>query len=272
MQFGKFKIRLHNFGNFKLDGGSMFGAVPKTIWSKIYPCDDKNRITMASNSLIIESGDKKILIDDGVGSKCSEKFKEIYGIESYNALKNPELITDIIFTHLHFDHCGGVSYFDKEELKATYPNATIHIQEENLKLAQNPSQREKASYLKENVEIVSKSKLNTLNGDSKLFDYIEVFQSNGHTKGLQWIKITTENKVIVFPSDLLPTSRHIPLVYHLGFDMNVKDLLIEKGNFLQKASKENWLVVFQHDPNIHAGYIIQDNSGKYMLKDKLILR
>ena len=265
INIGKFKISIHNFGNFKLDGGSMFGAVPKNIWEKIYTPDYQNRITLATNCLIVEFDKRKILIDDGLGTKFLPKYQEIFGIEKYFPLPNPETITDIIFTHLHFDHCGGISYFDGDILRPTYKNAIIHIQKDNLDLAKNPNEREKASYLKENVDIIVQSKLNIINGAAEIYKGIKVYQSNGHTKGLQWIKIEDNDQVLCFPSDLVPTSRHIPLTYHLGYDMNVEALLQEKKDFLENASKYNWQIVFQHDPDVRTGYIVKDHN-KFILK------
>ena len=241
------KVSVHNFGNFRLDGGSMFGAVPKKLWSRLLVPDNDNCIKLATNSLVVEMDDKLILIDVGLGTKWDEKYTKIYDIEPRNELPNPEAITDVILTHLHFDHAGGISYYDSGELKLTYPNAKIHLQKDNFDLALNPNVREKASYLKENVEILKKSDLNLLSGDTELYPGINLFQINGHTKGQQWVKVETEDEVFAFPSDLMPTSHHKQLAYHMGYDMCTETLLKEKQAFFEQAEKANWTIIFQHE-------------------------
>lgn len=251
----KLKVSIHNFGYFKLDGGSMFGAVPKVLWHKLIPADESNRIRLSTNSLLIESEARRILVDCGVGTKWNDKMKAIYGIEKVNPINDPESITDVILTHLHFDHAGGISWKDGDSLKLTYRNAVIHLQEANYLLAQNPNIREKASYLAENVKILESAKLNLLRGESEIYPGITVHPINGHTLGQQWVKVHSADKTYAFPSDLIPTSSHIPLPYHMGYDMCTETLLKEKEQFLTSAAALSWTVIFQHDPHISSGTI-----------------
>ena len=243
----EYKVSVHNFGNFKLDGGSMFGPVPKVLWEKHIKPDERNRIPMATNSLLIENNKQRILVDLGLGMKWTDKEKDIYAIEDRNEISSPETITDIIFTHLHFDHCGGVSYFDKDNnLKLNYPNANIYVQKENFELGLKPNLREKPSYRQENIEILKEANLNLLEGDTEVFPGINTHVINGHTKGQIWLTVNTGSKTIAYPGDLMPTSYHQKPSWHMGMDMNVEVLLSEKQNFNNLAEKNNWEIVFQH--------------------------
>ena len=269
------KITLHNFGNFRLDGGSMFGPVPKKIWSKLVTPDEDNRILMASNTLLIEYDDKKIIIDAGVGIRGNDKFNKIYGVEKRKEIPTSfaeaDGITDVIITHLHFDHVGGLSQSKNSAILPHYPNARYHLQEANLKVAKAPNPQEAGSYFTENIKILTEDNCQLYNGNNEIFPKIKATVSNGHTTGLQYLLIEYNEQTIAFPSDLVPTSKHINTVYHMGFDINAELLLKEKQDFLEAAVKNNYLVVFQHDPLVPLGRISKLADYKFKLTpvDKL---
>ena len=251
-------------GNFKLDGGAMFGVVPKTIWNKTNPADANNLIDMAARCLLIEDGDKLILIDTGMGDKQSEKFfgyYNLWGDESIDrSLKkvgfHRDDITDIFLTHLHFDHCGGCIQWNKERTgyEPAFKNARFWSNKEHWEWATNPNAREKASFLKENILPMQQSgKLHFLEREiSQNFlqsDYFNfgVFFADGHTDKQMIPHIKYKDKTLVFMGDLLPTAGHIPLPYVMGYDTRPLITLDEKEWFLNQAADNNYCLFLEHD-------------------------
>lgn len=251
-------------GNFKLDGGAMFGVVPKTIWNKTNPADANNLIDMAARCLLIEDGDKLILIDTGMGDKQSEKFfgyYNLWGDESIDrSLKKAGFhrddITDIFLTHLHFDHCGGCIQWNEERTgyEPAFKNARFWSNKEHWEWATNPNAREKASFLKENILPMQQSgKLHFLEREiSQNFlqsDYFNfgVFFADGHTDKQMIPHIKYKDKTLVFMGDLLPTAGHIPLPYVMGYDTRPLITLDEKEWFLNQAADNNYYLFLEHD-------------------------
>ena len=248
----------------------MFGSVPKNIWGKAIAADEENCIPLATRSLLITTKDRKILVDVGNGTKWSDKLIKIFAIKNIPLSDLPFTtaeITDIILTHLHFDHAGGISYKDNDEIKLTFPNAKIHIQKTNLDNALNPSLREAASYLKETVHPVRDGNTNQLTGPSTLFDGISVEIANGHTDGLQWLLIKDSQNTIAFPSDLIPTAHHVPIPYIMGYDICAATALAEKTAFLKRAHTENWIVIYEHDRDTACSRIGLDERGRYFASE-----
>lgn len=268
MNIAGYKISTFNFGNFKLDGGSMFGSVPKTMWSKVIPVDDKNRIPLATRCLILEKGSDKILIDCGNGNKWSEKENEIFAFEHAEITFDTNSITHLLLTHLHFDHAGGISYFDSNKnLCPTFPNAKVLVQKSNFENAASPNIRERASYLKDNVSIITKGKYELIEGECEILPGIKVHPINGHTIGQQWIEIFDESTTLLYPSDLIPTMRHLPLPYHMGYDMCAQTILDEKKFFLEYALKKDAIIVSEHDPDTSAVKIQLNAKGYAEIKE-----
>ena len=269
MKFGRYQISFPNHGSFRLDGGSMFGSVPKKLWSKMMLCDDENCIKLATRSLLLEDDTRKILVDVGNGVKGSEKFKKIFAIEN-----NPDPgftkseITDVVLTHLHFDHAGGLSYFNGNgELELSYPQAIHYLQEDNFKTAKDPNLREKASYLPDHVDILDQARLRLLSGSKEIFPNIFVHQVNGHTRGQQYIEVRSDNDRLYFPTDLIPTSHHLPIPYNMGYDICAETIMKEKTAFLEKALSEDALIVFQHDPDVAACRICKNEKGHFAVRE-----
>ncbi|MCX6157689.1 MAG: MBL fold metallo-hydrolase [Ignavibacteriota bacterium] len=279
MQIGDYKISSIKTGLFRLDGGSMFGVVPKTIWNKSNPSDDKNRIEMSTNVLLLESKDRKILVDTGIGHKMSDKLNKIYGVDysEYTLEKGlnnlsikPEDITDVILTHLHFDHAGGSTIFDERNTPLpAFKNAVYHVQEKHLDWALNPTERDKASFFPENYEPMIKSKqLKTVDEKHKFDDFITLIPLNGHTRSMQIVKISDGKEALVYLADLIPMSAHVPLPYIMGYDLFPLVTLEEKREYLKEIYENNYTVFFEHDPYVEAGKIGFENKS-YFLKEKL---
>lgn len=273
MKFGEFEISCHNFGNFALDGGAMFGSVPKNIWSRHIAADDKNRIPLATNCLLIRYRKQLILVDVGLGEKWNDKERSIYAINNKPESEwgfNPNEVTDIILTHLHFDHAGGISYFDESgKVCPKFPKARVWLQEENLENAKSPGLKEKASYLPENINVLKEYRLELVRGSQEIFSNIWVHQANGHTEGQQWIEIRDGSKSIAYTTDLIPTSHHLPLPFTMGYDMCAKTILDEKKALLDKALKDDWIIAFEHDVALEAARICLSDKGHFAVKERL---
>ena len=242
-------------GNFKLDGGAMFGVVPKTIWEKTNPADDLNMINMAARSLLIETNHKLILIDTGLGDKQSEKFFSNYyrwGKYSIDAsikkagFKNED-ITDVFFTHLHFDHCGGAIIRKNGELVPRFENAEFWINKDHWEWAISPNSREKASFLADNILPLEESgKLHLIGPDEKPLGF-DILTVNGHTEKMMLPVLEFKNKTLVFVSDLIPTAGHVRVPFIMGYDTRPLLTLREKASFLKKAARDKYLLFLQHD-------------------------
>ncbi|MEN3045804.1 MAG: MBL fold metallo-hydrolase [Candidatus Hydrothermales bacterium] len=272
-KLGDFKIIHLNLGTFKLDGGAMFGVVPKVLWSKSTKSDRRNRITLGLNPLLVIGKDFTLLIDNGIGNKYSEKEIDIYGIKlKDDPLKiygiKKEDITHVILTHLHFDHAGGSTEYLNGDLKATYPNAIYFVQKKEFEDAMNPNERTRASYRRENFEpLYRENKLILLEGDSEILKGIKVIHTGGHTEGHQFVIIESENEKAIYFGDIVPTSYHIPLPYIMGYDTHPLVTLEIRKKYYALASKERWLCFFEHDPIPKAGIIKEIEKGKYSFEE-----
>ncbi len=254
------KIHVLNTGYFKLDGGAMFGVVPKSLWQKTNPADSNNMCTWALRSMLIEDGDRLVLIDTGIGNKQSEKFFSYYYLHGDDDLdKNLHKlgfqksdITDVFLTHLHFDHCGGaIAWNNKKNMyEPAFPNAKFWSNKDHWEWAINPNNREKASFLKENIHPIKESgQLDFVSKNSAQFDlpFSEILFVDGHTDSMMIPHIQYKGKTIVFMADLLPSIGHIPLPYVMGYDTRPLLTLNEKAKFLNRAADENFVLFFEHD-------------------------
>jgi glyoxylase-like metal-dependent hydrolase (beta-lactamase superfamily II) len=251
-----------NTGNFKLDGGAMFGVVPKTMWSKTNPADQNNMCDWSMRSLLIEDGDRLMLIDAGIGDKQSEKFFSHYHLFGDDSLHgnlkalgfSPDDITDVFLTHLHFDHCGGAIRWNKDRtgFEPVFKNALYWSTENHWKWATVPNAREKASFLSENILPIQESgqlKFIERTGDftKNVFPNFDVLFVDGHTESMMIPHIQYNGKTIVFMADLLPSVGHIPLPYVMGYDTRPLLTLSEKEKFLHTATTENYILFLEHD-------------------------
>ena len=242
-------------GNFKLDGGAMFGVVPKSLWSRTNPADEQNLCTWAMRCMLIEDGNRLMLIDNGIGEKQSEKFFSHYYLHGSATLEDSikrlgfglDQITDVFLTHLHFDHCGGGIKWnrDKTKFEATFKNANYWTNKKHWKWATEPNDREKASFLKENL--MPMQELGQLKFVDDGFDYFEIFYANGHTDAQMIPIIDYQDKKLAFMADLLPSAGHIPLPYVMGYDTRPLLTLTEKKEFLNRCATENIHLFLEHD-------------------------
>ncbi|MBN2214889.1 MAG: MBL fold metallo-hydrolase [Bacteroidales bacterium] len=247
-------------GNFKLDGGAMFGVVPKSLWQMVYPADENNMCNLSLRALFIEDENRKILIDAGLGRKQNEKFFGYYYLNGNDSLDkslskegiSKSDITDVILTHLHFDHCGGAVEYDqnKKAFQATFPGATYWCSNDQWNWAMNPNLREKPSYLKENMLPLHESgQLKPFKHDFDLTPNVRIRLYNGHSQGMAVPFIRYQGRIIVYVSDLIPTSAHIPLSWICGYDTQPLLSLKEKEKFLDEAFRNNYILFFEHDLN-----------------------
>ncbi|MBC7390834.1 MAG: MBL fold metallo-hydrolase [Opitutaceae bacterium] len=252
-------MRLHllETGLFKLDGGAMYGVVPQSLWKKLNAPDENNMCTWAMRSLLIEEKNNLTLIDTGIGNKQEPKFFNHYFLHGDNSLEkslnklnfSPSDIANVFLTHLHFDHAGGAIKKVEDNLVPAFENANYWTNSDHWNWAIEPNPREKASFLKENIfPIYESGQLKWADKESfTAFDYIIV---DGHTEKMMLPKIICNNKTFVFVSDLIPSIGHIPLAYIMSYDVRPLITMAEKRSFLEEAAKGNWILIFQHDPNV----------------------
>ena len=253
-------MKLHSIptGNFKLDGGAMFGVVPKSIWNKAYPSDENNLIPLSMRCLLAVDGDRRILIDNGISDKQDEKFFGHYHLHGDDSLEkslsalglHPQDITDMFLTHLHFDHAGGSIRRnpDGSEYEPSFLNAAYWISRPQWEWAMSANPREKASFLKENILPIAESgKLKLFDGPSELFPGFNIRIYNGHTGGQAIPFIDYLGKTVVFMADIIPTSAHVPLPYIMSYDTRPLVSLTEKEEFLNEAVEKGYILFFEHD-------------------------
>ncbi|MCB0721686.1 MAG: MBL fold metallo-hydrolase [Ignavibacteriae bacterium] len=281
MRIGNYTVHSVQTGLFKLDGGAMFGVVPKPLWTKTNPSDDQNRIDMCTRALLLDDGHKRILVDTGIGYKLSEKLNKIYDVDfSHYTLERSlqELglsrddITDVILTHLHFDHAGGNTIKnDNDEIVPAFQNAVYHVQKNHYDWAMNPTERDRASFFPENYKILEdKGVLRFTEGEHKFDDVITLLPVNGHTRDMQLVKLSDGDNTLVYLADLIPTAGHIPVPYIMGYDLFPLNTLEEKKKLLHDIANNDWMIAFEHDPHNEAGKIGLGDKG-YFLKDKFII-
>lgn len=277
MQIGKYKLITIQSGLFRLDGGAMFGIIPKPLWEKTNPADELNRIELSTRNLLLISDDKKILIDTGMGNKWDDKSKNIYNIDpkfdlelklEQNGIKSDE-ITDILLTHLHFDHTGGSTKLENGKLIPAFPNAKYYVQKKNFEWALKPSERDKGSYIKENFEpLVKEGVLNLVDGEIDFDENISFRIINGHTFGQQMIKISDSANTLLYVADLLPFVSQIKIPYIMGYDLQPLVTVEEKKKYLKLAADENWKLYFGHDPNFAIATVKYSDKG--IVQDKVL--
>ncbi|MFN6946761.1 MAG: MBL fold metallo-hydrolase [Cytophagaceae bacterium] len=265
-------IHVIDTGFFKLDGGAMFGVVPKSIWNKTNPADENNLCTWAMRCLLIEDGKRLILIDTGLGDKQDEKFFSHYHLHGDDTLEksilakgfHPNDITDVFLTHLHFDHVGGATLYnsDKSKINLRFPNATYWSDKDHWNWAKFPNAREKASFLKENLAPIEESgNLKFVENKLSPFSCMDLLFVDGHTEQQMLPVIHYKGKTIVYVADLFPSVSHIPLPYIMSYDVRPLKTLEEKNEFLAKSVDNNYILFFEHDPTIQCCTVKRTEKG-----------
>ena len=268
---GPYTLHTIETGRFGLDGGAMFGIVPKPLWERRIQADAKNRIPMNMRCLLIEAGDRLILIDNGLGDKYTEKFADHHAVDpSFASLASslaakgfsPADVTDVIITHLHFDHCGGTTKRVGDRLEMVFNNATHFVQFAHWEWAEHPNVRERNSFLRENLEPLGASgQLNLLAGNTQFMPGIDLFTVQGHTEAMQLVKISSEEQTLVFTADLIPTHAHVPMAWNMAYDVRPLQTIQEKEAFLNEAEAGGWHLFFEHDPEVEVVSLTRSERG-----------
>ncbi len=277
MKLGAFEIVSVTDGRFRLDGGAMFGVVPKVLWERCCHADERNRIPLALNPLLIRAHGKYLLVDTGIGEQGDEKFRDLYAVDRrpplLDSLKRlglgPEDIHLVINTHLHFDHAGGNTRREAGgRLIPAFPRATYVVQRGEYEDAVLPNERTKASYRPATfLPIAQAHRWEFVEGDAELMPGVSVVVTHGHTAHHQAVRIESEGRVAFYLGDLIPTSAHLPLPYIMGYDLYPVQTLEAKRRVLERAYDEHWLLVFEHDPNVAMGRLRKNQDGTYSLEE-----
>ena len=270
MHLGDMEVHLLGDGTFRLDGGAMFGVIPRPLWEKKSPPDDRNRILLAMNILLIQTAGKRILLETGGGSKWDDKQNKIYAFENSARLPeqlaakgvSPESVDIVINTHLHFDHCGGNTTIANGRAMPAFPNARYIIQRGEYEHALTPTERDRVSYIPENVTPMRDSgQWQLLEGDAEIAPGVELIVIPGHTRHMQCVKLTGGGQTIFFAADLVPTAAHLSYPWIMGFDLYPMTTLENKKKWLPLAAREGWTVIFGHDLHMPAAKLHEHERG-----------
>jgi len=268
LKLGQLEFHVLVDGHLGLDGGAMFGVIPKPMWEKKIPADASNRITLAMNCLLVRAGGKTILVETGAGDKWDAKRRDIFALDGPHLTKRlldygvyPQDIDIVINTHLHFDHCGGNTRVEKDKVISAFPHARYVVQRGEFEHARRPNERDTASYFPDNyVPIQTANKLSLLEADRAIAPGVELIRVPGHTENMQCVKLSGGGKTAFFFADLVPTQAHLNLPWIMGYDLYPMTTLENKKKWIPEAVKEGWLAIFAHDAKNPAAYL-RDRDG-----------
>ncbi len=270
MKLGDLEFHILNDGTFRLDGGAMFGVIPRPMWERVSPPDERNRILMAMNSLLIRGGGKTILVETGAGDKWDDKRREIYAFAGEPRLPEqlaargvrPEDVDIVVNTHLHFDHCGWNTRLVDGKAVPMFPNARYVVQRGELEHARHPSERDRASYFPDNFEPMEASgQWWLLDGDDAIVPGVELIRAPGHNADMMCVKLSGGGKTAMLLADLAPTTAHLPAPWIMGYDLYPLQTLANKKKWISRIVQEGWLAIFGHDPRVRAAYL-REKDGK----------
>ena len=280
MRIGPYELHAIETGRFALDGGAMFGVVPRPLWEKTNPPDEKNRITLAARALLLKGNGRTILIDTGNGAKFNEKLTSIYRIDmaEFDLVSSlarlgiaPADVTDVILTHLHFDHAGGATTLANGEAVPTFPRARYCVQREHWLAAQHPTERDKASFFTEDfMPLHDRGVLDFTEGEGEILPGVRVAIVHGHTAALQCPLISDGRTSLLYCADLVPTASHVPLAWIMAYDLRPLVTLEEKRRLLGRAVEEGWILFFEHDAALAAARLARTDKG-IVLGDPVVI-
>jgi len=270
LKLGDIEFHVVSDGHVLLDGGAMFGVIPRPLWERKMPPDARNRIALSMNCLVIHAGEKRILVETGAGGKMNPKLRDIYGLDGPFLLDGlraldlrPEDIDIVVNTHLHFDHCGGNTRVEKDQVVPVFPNARYLVQEGEFAHAMRPTERDTASYFQENFATVGAAgQLSLLEGEHTVAPGVELCRVPGHTAHMQCVKLSGGGKTAFFFADLVPTTAHLPLPWIMGYDLYPMTTLENKKRWIPEAIREGWIALFAHDPRVPAAYL-RERDGNW---------
>jgi glyoxylase-like metal-dependent hydrolase (beta-lactamase superfamily II) len=271
MRFGDFELFILSDGRFRLDGGAMFGVVPKTLWQRVMPADERNRITLGLNCLLIRNSKDTIVVETGTGEKFDAKWQDIYGLDHSVTLLSslaarglsPEEVTHVVNTHLHFDHCGWNTRLGKDGKPVpTFPRARYWVQRGEYQHACHPTERDRASFLPENFQPMADSNQWLFpEADTEIVPGVELVRIPGHTRDMQGVRIRSGGRTAFFFADMVPTTAHLQYPWIMGYDLYPMTTLEQKKKWIPEALKNEWLCLFAHDPNVPAAYL-RERDGR----------
>lgn len=263
-------LRTLETGYLWLDGGSMFGSVPKPLWSRLHPPDERNRIRLAMRCLLLEGHGRRVLVDDGIGTKFPPKLADIYRIEHDTQTLEGSLaahglgvgdVTDLVLTHLHFDHAGGSTRREGDRLVPRLPNARVYVQRRNWENALAPNLRERASYLPENFAPLEEAgRVERWDGPQSPWPGVTLFTADGHTRGQQLVRVSGPEGTVYFVADLIPTAAHVRIPFVMGYDVAAIETMAEKRALLERASRERAWICLEHDPVVALARPVADGE------------
>ena len=271
MRLGGLQLDIVPDARFRLDGGAMFGVVPKTLWEKRFPADEKNRVGLATNCLLVRGEDFTLLVESGLGSRWSGRERERYAIENPPSLAEslagagvaPGDVDALVLSHLHFDHAGGATVERDGETVPAFPNATLYVQADELAHARSPNERDRASYRAPDWEPWARAgRLEEVRGEREVRPGVRVLPLPGHNTGMQAVRIDSEGSTAFYFADALPTSAHVPIPWLMAYDLYPVELIQNKKRILDEATREGWLCVFEHDPDVPWGTLVDEPNGK----------
>ncbi len=269
LTLGDCELIILSDGTYQLDGGAMFGVVPKTLWEKRIQPDERNLLTLGLNSLLIRNGKQTVLVETGIGPKLNEKSRAIHKnqaalLESFErAAVSPDEIDIVINTHLHFDHCGWNTYYKDGKPVPTFPNAAYYAQQGELDHAHEQHERDRVSYLTDNYDpLVRSGQMRLLSGNAEIAPGISVEVYPGHTRDLQAVTVRAGDQTVCYISDLIPTSHHLDPTWVMGYDLYPLDSINNRHRFYKRAIPEKWLVVFTHDHEVPWAHVEIGEKGK----------
>lgn len=281
MRLGDFVFTAVETGTFRLDGGAMFGVVPKVLWSVTDPADENNRISMSMRALIVEGNGRRLLIDSGAGDKLGEKMIGNYEIESPGLAASlrergiePLSVTDAVATHLHFDHAGGFTCRGGDgRLELVLPEAVHYVQRKQWEAALNPNEKDRASFFPDNfLPIEEAGKLHLVDGDEEILPGVKLLETGGHTPGHQVVLAETPQGNLLYCGDLIPLASHLNLPFIMAYDHFPLKTLEEKKRLLVRAADEGWVLVFEHDPGIQACRVRRGHSDRFEISEGVDMR